>query len=110
MCECKLSEGAKAKFAELDAFIDGLGINVKDDRRRGYLIRMLEYIARNCIGQEFDATVVRQEGNLVLAEIDKLFERGVVYTRDHVRFGERIRVKIKDSSPKNGRLAMEMLN
>ena len=41
MCECKLSEGAKAKFAELDAFIDGLGINAKDDRRRGYLIQVL---------------------------------------------------------------------
>ncbi len=41
MCDCKLSEGAKAKFAVLDAFIDGLGIDVKDDRRRGYLIQVL---------------------------------------------------------------------
>lgn len=41
MCCNNLSEGAKAKFAELDAFIDGLGINAKDERRRGYLIQVL---------------------------------------------------------------------
>ncbi|MBQ7649424.1 MAG: NAD(P)H-dependent oxidoreductase subunit E [Victivallales bacterium] len=41
MCECKFSEGAKAKFAELDAFIGGLGIDVKNERRRGYLIQVL---------------------------------------------------------------------
>jgi len=37
----KLSEGAAAKFAELDAFIDGLGISREDERRRGRLIRVL---------------------------------------------------------------------
>jgi len=37
----KLSEGAAAKFAELDAFIDGLGIKATDERRRGYLIQVL---------------------------------------------------------------------
>ena len=41
MCECKFSEGAKAKFAELDAFIGSLGIDVKNERRRGYLIQVL---------------------------------------------------------------------
>ena len=41
MCCCKLSEGAAAKFAELDSFIDGLGIDAKDERRRGYLIQVL---------------------------------------------------------------------
>ena len=41
MCDCKLSEGAKAKFAELDAFIDGLGIVADDERRRGRLIQVL---------------------------------------------------------------------
>ncbi len=41
MCDCKLSEGAKAKFAELDAFISGLGICASDERRRGYLIKVL---------------------------------------------------------------------
>ena len=42
MCCCKkMSEGAAAKFAELDAFIDTLGIDRADDRRRGRLIQVL---------------------------------------------------------------------
>jgi len=41
MCCKKLSEGAAAKFAELDAFIDGLGIDRNDERRRGRLIQVL---------------------------------------------------------------------
>ncbi len=41
MCNGKLSEGAAAKFAELDAFIEGLGIDPKNERRRGYLIQVL---------------------------------------------------------------------
>ena len=41
MCCNKLSEGAAAKFAELDAFIDTLGIDRADERRRGRLIQVL---------------------------------------------------------------------
>lgn len=41
MCCNKLSEAAIEKFAELDAFIDGLGIDCKDERRRGRLIQVL---------------------------------------------------------------------
>ncbi|MCQ2379984.1 MAG: NAD(P)H-dependent oxidoreductase subunit E [Victivallaceae bacterium] len=37
----KLSEAAAAKFAELDAFIDGFGINRDDPRRSGRLIQVL---------------------------------------------------------------------
>lgn len=37
----KLSEGAAAKFAELDAFIDGFKIDRDDERRRGRLIQVL---------------------------------------------------------------------
>ncbi|MCR5381194.1 MAG: RNB domain-containing ribonuclease [Lentisphaeria bacterium] len=96
-------------FSILDN-VDSTASQNKSLEREANKFWMLEYIARNCIGQEFDAIVVRQEGNLVLAEIDRLFERGVVYTRDHVRFGERLRVRIRDASSKTGRLAMEMLN
>ncbi|MBP5672260.1 MAG: RNB domain-containing ribonuclease [Victivallales bacterium] len=71
---------------------------------------MLEYIAKNCLGRIFPAMVVRQEGNLVLAEIDQLYERGVVYTRDHVRLGEKITVRVRESLPKSGRLVLEMVN
>ncbi len=41
MCCNKLSEGAAAKFAELDAFIAGLKIDLDDERRRGRLIQVL---------------------------------------------------------------------
>ena len=41
MCCKNLSEAAVAKFAELDQFIDGLGIDRNDDRRQGYLIQVL---------------------------------------------------------------------
>ena len=41
MCCNKLSEGASAKFTELDAFIDTLGIDRADERRRGRLIQVL---------------------------------------------------------------------
>ena len=41
MCCNKMSEEAKAKFAELDAFIDGLNIKSDDVRRRGRLIQVL---------------------------------------------------------------------
>ena len=37
----KLSEGAAAKFAELDDFIAGLNISRDDERRRGRLIQVL---------------------------------------------------------------------
>ena len=43
MCCQKLSEGAIAKFAELDTFIDGLKIDRNDERRRGYLIQVLHH-------------------------------------------------------------------
>lgn len=43
MCCNKLSEGAKAKFDELGAFIDSLGIDPKDERRRGCLIQVLHH-------------------------------------------------------------------
>ena len=41
MCCNKLSEDAAKKFAELDAFIDGLNIDRNDERRRGVLIQVL---------------------------------------------------------------------
>lgn len=41
MCDKQLSEGAQAKFAELDAFIAGLNLDLEDPRRRGRLIQVL---------------------------------------------------------------------
>ena len=43
MCEhgCSCSSAAAEKFAELDAFIDGLKLDLADARRRGRLIQIL---------------------------------------------------------------------
>ena len=41
MCETGLSAAAAEKFAELDAFIDGLALDPTDERRRGKLIQIL---------------------------------------------------------------------
>ncbi|MBP5542497.1 MAG: NAD(P)H-dependent oxidoreductase subunit E [Kiritimatiellae bacterium] len=40
-CQKQLSPAAAGKFAELDAFIDGLGLDLADERRRGRLIQIL---------------------------------------------------------------------
>ena len=41
MCEKTLSSAAAEKFATLDAFIDGLKLDLADERRRGRLIQIL---------------------------------------------------------------------
>ena len=41
MCDKRCSDAAAAKFAELDAFIDGLNLDPADPRRRGRLIQVL---------------------------------------------------------------------
>jgi predicted RNA-binding protein (virulence factor B family) len=58
--------------------------------------------------KEIEATVVRQEGSLVLAELDRFYERGVVMTRERPQLGERLKVRIIEANPQTGRLGMEM--
>lgn len=41
MCDSALSPAAAEKFAELDAYIDGLKLDLNDERRRGRLIQIL---------------------------------------------------------------------
>lgn len=41
MCEKGCSEAAAEKYAALDAFIDGLNMDLSDERRRGRLIQIL---------------------------------------------------------------------
>lgn len=96
-------------FAILDK-VDSTSSQNKYLEREANRFWMLEYIAANCIGHEFNATVVRIEGNLVLGELEQLYERGLVYTRGHVHIGEQIRVRVRESSAKNGRLVLDMLN
>ena len=44
MCEHGCSPAAAGKFAELDAFIDGLKLDLNDERRRGRLIHRAQHI------------------------------------------------------------------
>ncbi len=68
---------------------------------------MLEYLKRNFLGKILGATVVRFEGNLVLAELNDFYERGIVITRDRPYIGDELRVRITDIKPELGRLVME---
>ena len=67
MCECMQSEGAKAKFAELDAFIEGLGIDPGDERRRGYLIQVL-HRAQDIFGYLPREVQIHVAGKMFLSE------------------------------------------
>ena len=62
-----MSESAKAKFAELDAFIDGLGIKADDERRRGYLIQVL-HRAQAIFGYLPREVQIHVAGKLFLSE------------------------------------------
>ena len=67
MCCNKLSEGAAAKFAELDTFIDGLKIDRNSERRRGYLIQVL-HRAQDIFGYLPREVQIRVAEKLYLSE------------------------------------------
>ena len=67
----------------------------------------LEYLRREFLGKTTDATIVRQEGVMTLAELDDFFVRGVVMTRDRPSIGDHLNVRIADVQPKQQRLTLE---
>lgn len=70
---------------------------------------LLEYVRRELVGSEREAVVVTQDGRFVLAELDGIFERGVLFTRGTVRLGQRVLVRVRDVSPKEGKMALDMI-
>jgi exoribonuclease-2 len=70
---------------------------------------LLEYVRQQKAGQELEATVVNREGRFVLAELDGVLERGVLFTRGEVQVGQRVRVRVRDVQPKEGKMALEMV-
>jgi len=70
---------------------------------------LLEYVRQELLGSEREAVVVTQDGRFVLAELDGIFERGVLFTRGTVRLGQRVLVRVRDVSPKEGKMALEMI-
>lgn len=71
---------------------------------------ILEYIRRHKIGETFNATIVRIDGPVILGEIDDYCVRGIVYTRDYVKLGERVQVSVKDVHPNTARLTLELID
>lgn len=69
---------------------------------------LLEYLRRNCLDKEMGATVMKVEGQMILAELDYYCERGIVMSRDKPMPGEHITVTIKEAVPKTGRLVLQM--
>jgi exoribonuclease-2 len=77
------------------------------EARRNWL---LEYVRQQKMGEDLDAVVVNRDGRFVLAELDGVFERGVLFTIGSVQVGQRVRVRVRDVHPKEGKMALEMIS
>jgi exoribonuclease-2 len=81
--------------------------SLEREARRTWL---LEYVKQQKMGEDLDAVVVNRDGRFVLAELDGVFERGVLFTIGSVQVGQRVRVRVRDVHPKEGKMALEMLS
>ena len=70
---------------------------------------LLEYMRRYCVGKTARATVVRVEGNLILAELEFYCARGVLLCRERPLPGEHCNVEIKEVYPDSKRLILQRL-
>jgi exoribonuclease-2 len=71
---------------------------------------LLEYVRQQKMGEDLEAVVVNRDGRFVLAELDGVFERGVLFTIGSVQVGQRVRVRVRDVHPKEGKMALEMIS
>ncbi|NMA43362.1 MAG: RNB domain-containing ribonuclease [Oligosphaeraceae bacterium] len=94
-------------FAVLDN-VEKTALRNRDLEREAKRHWLLEYLRREYMWEEMQATVIRLDGSLVLAELDKFYERGVVMTREKLLLGQRLNVRIIEANPQSGRLAMEL--
>lgn len=95
-------------FAVLDN-VEKTGMQNRSLEREARRFWLLEYLRRECMNCTLDATIVRLDGSLVLAELNRFYERGVVMTRERLQPGEKIKVRILEINPGSGRLAMEII-
>ncbi|MFA6930715.1 MAG: RNB domain-containing ribonuclease [Lentisphaeria bacterium] len=96
---------------ELFAVLDNVERTTLQNRaleREAKRFWLLEYLRREWMNVELDATIVRLDGSLVLAELERFYERGVVRTRERLQLGEKIKVRLQEINPETGRLAMEI--
>ncbi|NMA20359.1 MAG: RNB domain-containing ribonuclease [Lentisphaerae bacterium] len=98
---------------ELFAVLDNVEQTTMQNRsleREAKRFWLLEYLRREYMDCPLDATIVRLDGSLVLAELNRFYERGVVMTRERLQTGEKIQVRILEINPKGGRMALEIIN
>ncbi len=98
---------------ELFAVLDNVERTAMQNRsleREARRYWLLEYLRRECMDSTLDATIVRLDGSLVLAELDRFYERGVVMTRERLQPGEKIQVRILEINAENGRMSMEIIS
>lgn len=71
---------------------------------------LLEYVSRYRAGEDIEGTVVTRDGRFTLMELDGVLERGVLFTRGAVQLGQRVRARVRDVQPKEGKLALDMVS
>jgi exoribonuclease II len=67
----------------------------------------LELLRRKDLDKTLEATVVRVEDRLVLAELKDYLVRGILLTRDRPYVGDTLMVHVQDVKPKLNRLVLE---
>lgn len=68
---------------------------------------LLEFAKRNLLAGTHTAVVVQQNGRMLFAELEAIGERGLLHTRQPVKLGERVNVRIKDIHPKRSEFVLE---
>lgn len=68
---------------------------------------LLEYAKRNLLEETHSAVVVQQNGRMLFAELEAIGERGLLHTRQPLKLGERVNVRIKDIHPERSEFILE---
>lgn len=68
---------------------------------------LLEYARRNLMDGTHTAVVVQQNGRVLFAEFEAIGERGLLHTRQPVKVGDRVEVRIKDIRPERSEFILE---
>ncbi|MCK5803719.1 MAG: RNB domain-containing ribonuclease [Lentisphaeria bacterium] len=92
---------------EIVSNVDSTSVRHRGLEREANRHWMLEYLLRDRLGDEFDAVVVGRNERQTFAELDEVFERGQIRTKEDRRVGDRLRAKVVGAQPKDGILLLE---
>jgi exoribonuclease-2 len=70
---------------------------------------LLEYVKRELMDEPHTATVVQQNGRVIFAELTAIGERGLLHTRQPVKVGDCVDVKIKDIRPQKSEFILQVI-